>query len=261
MQKVADIYGYGLQTIHKNFKKHNLKIRSNKENSRRYEVDHNFFNNIDTEEKAYWLGFIYADGFVSNIKGTTSRKVGISLAEIDKQHLEKFNASLESTYPIGEYTVSGGYLEGVKYCRVLLTSNQLFDDLVRHGCVEHKTSILEKPNIDDKLIKHFIRGYVDGDGSITKINRECYGYEYGLNIVGTDSMLTFISEHFIDNNVTDKPIYLEKRKEEHSVSYIRYGGNFKSEVLLDYLYKDATIYLDRKYKRYLELKLQNCRTQ
>ena len=263
LQKVADIYGLSIRTIYQNFKKHNLERRTNQENSRVYELNHRFFETIDTEEKAYWLGFMYADGYISKLKNSNTRKVGLSIGIEDRSHLEKFNKCLESNYPIREYTVgSSGYKIGAKYCRLIIASPDMYGDLVRQGCVEHKTDVLKPPeHIESHLIRHFIRGYVDGDGSITKANRKHYGYEYGLNIVGTDDMLTFIANNFLENGATTKPLNLEKRKKEQSVSYIRYGGNNNSEILLDYLYKDSKIYLDRKYERYLELKLQNCRTQ
>ena len=71
------------------FNKLGLPIRSNKENSRKYYINHNYFEIINTEEKAYWLGFIYADGYVQSNRNT--KNIGITLSNIDYNHLIKFN--------------------------------------------------------------------------------------------------------------------------------------------------------------------------
>ena len=55
--------------------------------------DEHSFDVIDTEEKAYWLGFLYADGNVSN----TKNEVGITLQSSDIKHLYKFKTFLKSS--------------------------------------------------------------------------------------------------------------------------------------------------------------------
>ena len=150
--------------IYEQFKKYNLPIRNDKEKNKKYICNNSYFENIDTQEKAYWLGFIYADGYIG--KNNNNGRFGISLSTEDIDHLYKFKESIESSHPINKYRVSSGYKIGAEYCRIIICEEKLVNDLIKQGCVYNKTNILSPPNIDKKLRRHFIRGYMDGDGSI-----------------------------------------------------------------------------------------------
>lgn len=250
--RLSKKYDFNPNTILSNFRRLGLKIRSNKENLRRYNINHNYFNTIDTEDKAYFLGFIYADGYVVKMESESSR-VGITLAERDIEILEKFNTYTDSSYPINRYESKSGYSKGSFYVRLLITSETMFSDLVKHGVFENKTFTLKSPTTVPKhLVRHFIRGYMDGDGSVYKTKGN-YGYDYHVSFVGTDDILIYIHDNLYENNLINKDLKLEKRNLDDCISYIRYGGNIQVKTILDYLYKDATIFLDRKYERYLEL--------
>lgn len=236
------------------FKAMGLPIRSNKINSRKYTLNHNYFERIDTHEKAYWLGFIYADGYIINNEG--SKKFGVALAIKDKQHLEKLNKCLSSNYPIKTYQQKHGFAKGnnIEYCRLLITSDKIFNDLVKYGVYEHKTNILKKPNIASEFYPSFILGYLDGDGSIF-LNKCKYPF-YEISFVGTDDILTFIHNYLQSKQIVNKNLKLEKRKEGQIVSYIRYGGNIMVSTILNDLYKyvDINLPLDRKKELYLKCK-------
>ena len=120
------------------------------------------FDIINTEEKAYWLGFLYADGCVSvNIEN-----LELGLQACDVGHLHKFNRFMESEdnnvfyHPkITETKVFDEY-------QWKMTSKHLCSTLCSYGCVPRKSLILQFPNEsifeDPNLIRHFIRGYWDG---------------------------------------------------------------------------------------------------
>ena len=113
------------------------------------------FSCIDTEEKAYWLGFLYADGNVRE------NKISLELAVKDKEHLEKFNQFMEKEKDI----LTSGHR-----VRCLFMDKKVYQDLVNLGVVPNKSLILKFPNynqVPKNLIRHFIRGYVDGDGSLS----------------------------------------------------------------------------------------------
>ena len=257
-QKIIELYQNGLSgvkiakqlnitngVVYSCLERHKISRRSNKINSIKYSVNHDYFEVIDTEEKAYWLGFMYADGFV-----TCRNNVGLSLGEKDYNHLVKFKNCLQATNPIKKYTVSNGFTEGSIYYRLLITSDKMKQDLIKHGCVEQKTDILTAPNINKNLQKHFIRGYIDGDGCITRSlidNR----YQYKIKICGTDAILQYIADFIQENNIaTIHKFY--KRKEGQTVSYIDFGGNIQVIKFLNLVYGNSNIYLDRKYNIYLE---------
>lgn len=225
-------------------------IRSNKINSRKYALDETFFHEIDTERKAYWLGFIYADGYVS--RGKTNQKcVGIALKSKERPHLEQFRRDIQATYPIGTYTTDS-YGMDVEYVRILMTSTQMFDDLVSKGVLEHKSLILTFPNatvVPPALLHHFIRGYFDGDGSFARSKKD--KEIYTVKILGTKEFLNELSSKMGFPNRT-----LRKRhKKSHKNNWtLEIGGRKQVVAVGDYMYRDATMFMKRKWQRYLTAK-------
>ena len=241
-------YGIHYSTLRNKFIKLGLKLRSNKENSRKYFCNDNIFSNINTPEQAYWIGFLSADGYVSNAKGN-NKKIGLALSVKDKTHLEKFKNFISATYPIHEYVSSG--FSSNEYCRIVVSSDKMFDDLCRIGIIENKTSILDAPkNTPEKLLRYYILGYFDGDGPIY-LSHAKYPF-YCINIVGTNKICNFINKILLDNNIINKSAKLEKRKEDQIVSYIRFGGNNIVSKILGFLYDGIyeEVPLRRKYELY-----------
>lgn len=124
------------------------------------------------------------------------------------------------------------------------------DDLIGHGCFKQKSLILKPPiGVPDELIHHFIRGFFDGDGSIySRINKEHLNYRpnYGICITSTKEMIEWLIATIGFGN-----IHKENRREK--TWYYRQSGNIKVKNFCDYIYKDATIYMERKYQRYKDL--------
>lgn len=238
--KVRDITGITISRLASHLKKRGL-TRSNKLNSRKYYVNHDFFEKIDTDRKAYWLGLLYADGYVSNRK--TQRCVGLSLHESDKHLVEQLRDDLQSNYPVKTYTADTEYGPTV-YSRLIMTSDKMFNDLVAHGMTEHKSLTLTFPNISDDLRHHFIRGYFDGDGSFSKSHDG-----YAVKICGTQEFLQTVNASF---GFSER--LLSKRHNTDTNTYaLEICGRLQVIAIGDYMYKDSTIHLDRKHQRYLSL--------
>jgi hypothetical protein len=201
------------------------------------------FDVIDTEEKAYWLGFIYADGYISSID-----KAGfeISLKAEDSNHLHKFNRFMEHKHDNVKLGVSKCNGKEFQRCRWTVRNQHLWDTLNTLGCIPKKSLILQFPDISifstEDLIVHFIRGYFDGDGCISYANKE--HTKICINIVGTEHMLDCI------NNYVPVKLYKTKKSNTDACSVSLSGT--KAFKVVDYLYKNASIYLDRKYQRYLD---------
>lgn len=250
--KLAEKYNMKVHQIYYILDKNKIERRSNKVNSRKYKHNEDFFEVIDCEAKAYWLGFIYADGYIS-IAPTGQKVLGISLSLEDKAHLEQFKKDIQATNPINIYE-STGYGDGNMYCRLAITSEKTVNDLIVKGVVEHKTNILTFPTeeqVPKHLIHHFIRGYFDGDGCITKY--EFRGYDrYKTSFVGTYQFLQSIN-NIVYENYNIKIPKLHKRKKEHEVYSLEYASNKRSKILYEFMYKDATIYLNRKYNKFSRL--------
>ena len=249
--KLGKMFNLSPNTLRRNFHKYGLYVRSNKENSRRFIADFNYFERIDTAEKAYWLGFIYADGYVSSANG---KRFGMSLSTKDIDHLEKLNRCLKSTYPINIYTVNHGYKTDSEYCRLVISSDKLYDDLVNQGVYEHKTNIIQKPNIERKFYAPFILGLFDGDGSIF-LNHSKYPF-YSINFMGTIDIIEFIQDYFIEEELVSSLNKPYQKREEQSVYALRYGGNVIVEKIMTHLYQtvDTDLPLKRKYELYLKCK-------
>ena len=138
---------------------------------RHYILNEYYFDNIDTPNKAYILGLLYADGCNSIQKSTVS----MSLEEGDKEILEKIRIEVGSGRELEYIDYSnkhdGGYTYKNQY-RLLFFSNHMCKSLENHGMIPNKSLLLEFPEIDKDLIRHFIRGYYDGDGSVSQGKRK-----------------------------------------------------------------------------------------
>lgn len=215
----------------------------NKQN--RTKFNETIFDSIDTEEKAYWLGFIFADGYISSSKYTFE----ISLKGTDKHHLDKFNNFMQhedqNHVKLSNIKLNGKIFER---CRWSVTNKHLWKTLNNLGCTPQKSLTLQFPNLNifktKNLICHFIRGYFDGDGSFSRtINARTVSPN--VSLLGTYEFLSQIS-----NVSTIKGHFLHDKRHDQN-TYIMYFTQFDTIIFLDYIYRNASIYLDRKYNLYL----------
>ena len=197
----------------------------------KYDRNSNVFEKIDTEEKAYWLGFLYADGYINE----EHNFITLGLAEKDKEHIEKFQSFLETDLPYQDRLNNGGYP-----CRFFrISDKKLVKDLVNQGCKQNK-SLTSKPDFEmnDKFLIHWTRGLFDGDGSIYP-NKENKIVRYRINLCGTKEILLKVQE-----------IWDIDRKLDFNRSIPKFVLCKKDEVnrILRLMYDEATIYLNRKYE-------------
>lgn len=223
-------------------------IHSGSKNDRAYAA--RIFDLIDTEQKAYWLGLFYADGHVSSNDNTIS----LALKESDKNHVERFRDFVHMNENAIQKKIRK--LDGKEYVSYSFSfaNKATHDALVRLGCPSRKTFILKFPDesiVPKHLMRHFVRGYYDGDGSCTHGGSS----KISLEILGTSDFLNGYQawtgiEHQVygfDHSTINRSIY--------SGPYAIY--------ILDNLYDNASIYLPRKYETYLKerrLALQSIRT-
>lgn len=256
--RVAKEFGCSHSYVLKLLKDRNIPVIPQTIVQRKRNVNEFFFETIDTEEKAYWLGFMYADG---NVQWRGSKSGHISITLKDKEHLERFNKSLESDYPVQSYVVKEGKGAGNTYYRVFITSKKLAEDLTKHGCHANKTYDLTFPNkeifVNKDLIRHFIRGYFDGDGSVFTSAEKHWRNGTITNILhyrfcGTEDMMKGIQ---IELNLGGR---LEKSKQSKCLYELMYKRKKKLIPFYLYLYKDATIYLDRKKEKFDKYIQEEC---
>lgn len=210
---------------------------------RLYSVSDNFFESIDSIEKAYILGFIVADGHNNIAKNLLS----IQLHPQDVDILEKIILAMGSNNPIKYYQ----YGDNNKVC-LSINSSKICEDLFKLGISQNKTYNVNLPKVSDNLIRHLILGIFDGDGSIG-IDKTRYN-KGSLTITGTKEIIFSISNIIKKECSVNSYIY-ERHKERDNNNYtLSISGNIQIIRLLDWLYDGSTIFLNRKRKKYLSLK-------
>lgn len=218
-----------------------------------YKVDEHVFDVIDTEEKAYWLGFLMADGY----NNTDRTAISLRLQTGDVEILEKFRNFLKTNAPI--YTFSRitmvNHLQK-EYKEVSVHSVYLSNKLAEIGCVKGKTYSLEYPNyIPETLTNHFIRGYFDGDGciSITKRHnrKNPQSKTYQFTITGRKEFLEILQDKIVESTSVVKNDL--KESISNYAQTIHYCGFNVVLKILNYVYSNATIYLKRKHDKYIEM--------
>lgn len=201
------------------------------------------FDTIDNEEKAYWLGFLYADGCVSYNASRNSYCIGFALKSTDFEHLKKFKDFLqdtrESAIRISTRTLNGKEFEA---CSYHIYNEHLAKTLINLGCIIRKSltltfpdsNVFKKPN----LVFDFIRGYVDGDGCLSHKRKSPL-----ISILGTNEFLTEVIKYLPQFNKVYKS----------GNQFVVSTSGDKAKVIANKLYGHATIYLDRKYEKFKAL--------
>lgn len=206
----------------------------------RTKFDETIFDTIDSEEKAYWLGFIFADGYISYNRYSFE----LSLCFKDINHLHKFNIFMK--HENNNVKISNVGKDGkFKRCRWSIVNKHLWNTLNNYGCTPRKSLTLKFPNISKIWYKDFIRGYFDGDGCITYLLDKPKKVYFPVSVLeGTYEFLQKIKNILDDNSINQSKIV--KRNNIYALRI--YKNN--SREFLEYIYGNSNIYLERKYKRY-----------
>ena len=217
--------------------------KSQSELQRKYTIVEDFFDKIDTEEKAYILGLLYADGY----NNTDKNDVCISLKEDDVEILNKITNIIQPTKPLFYLDMSPenrGMKNSKNQYRLTINNKHISKRLVELGCGKAKTHNLVFPTgtqVPKYLQRHFIRGYFDGDGSVSGDKQK------QLSFVGTIDFLLPLQQILIEELGFSKTKLDQRHKErEDEIRSLRYCGINQCITFRDWLYKDATICMERK---------------
>lgn len=241
--EIAQLANCSLTAIRNSFKKFNIDI-TNQKNIFKYNYDQDYFEIIDTEDKAYWLGFLMADGCV-HIDKNNKHTVSLNLSIKDEEHLNKLKNSIKLNKSLIYYQKQSPNSNRIyNYCTLKIHGKKFATNLINNGVCPNKTFNEKLPKIQKDLIRHFIRGYFDGDGSVGIYNRSNKKY-CSITLIGSIALLEDIKTFA---NITHK-IY---KKRTSDLYYFSLTYN-KAYNFLQWIYKDSTIYLDRKYDKYLEI--------
>jgi len=206
--------------------------------NKKYKINDNFFENINTENQAYWLGFIMADGCVTYLPRIRLRMV---TAKQDRLHLKKFLLDTKGTQKIYYNKCNNSY-------NLDISSKKMVDDLVKLGVVPRKTFKEKVSPINKILLRHFIRGYFDGDGCFKiyqRKNRKMFSMCFSISC-GSMSCLKNIQNILVKNLKINKT----KIRKANAIYELNHGGNKQTIKIMEWLYQDANIFLERKFNKY-----------
>lgn len=220
----------------------NIPIKTLSESHRIYPVKEDFFDDINNEKSAYTLGLLYADGY----NNTDMNAVSLILQNKDVDILYKLTQLIQPTKPIKFYKTKEDKWQNAAAFRI--HNEYISKKLSELGCFKNKGFYIRFPEfINKENLKHFIRGYLDGDGYISK------------NI--KDPVVSFTSNSIFCKQLCD---YLEKElnihfclsyyKKNTKVASIQTSGINQVIKLLDYLYEGSSLFMDRKYLLYKVIK-------
>lgn len=199
-----------------------------------------YFQNINSQLKAYFLGYIAADGCISQIT-KSSKGLTITLHSIDKHVLDLLRECIGCEHPI--------YILKNNLVRFQLCNKDLVQDLINLGITERKTFTLTNilNNISKPLRKAFILGYFDGDGSII-LPLDCRKPNMNTKRICVSIRST---QELLDGIVEE--LNLEQYAIKKYDSTYRLNFSKKSEILKFFdCYNNSPFFLKRKYEKFLK---------
>lgn len=236
MDKIAKEHNINKSSVLSILKTRNIPRRNSSDSHKKYDINEHFFDLIDTPEKAYFLGILFADGY-NSVKHNLVR---LCLVARDKPLLNQLRKTLGYTKPLAKRTFSNPRWSS-QY-ELSITNKHISRQLEVLGCIPNKSSKLEFPTkIPDRLLRHFVRGYYDGDGSL-----RFYQNDPRLSITST---LPFCKQLQL---IIVKHINIKSGLYKHKINDFNYSiqisGKNQIRSFLSWIYQEDTISLRRKKK-------------
>jgi len=229
-KEISKKFDISLRQYYKLLKLNNIEQKSKVV---RYKFNEDYFETIDTEDKAYFLGFIVADGCVSDKTNT------IKIVQKETYILYEFKKYINSDGVV--FTSKNRNISSFS-----ISSNKTKIDLENLGIHSNKTMIVKYPTIPNDLQNHFMRGVFDGDGCVTLRTDKRDNKQRGQVNICSGSY-DFIKEYY------DKMVEYcnlsgrnKIRCPKGTYYVVDWGGLSDVENIYDFLYKNSTLYLKRK---------------
>lgn len=238
---------HGVRPLSKKFRmSHRVIIKILADNSilrhpsihRKHDICEDYFENIDTQAKAYFLGFLYTDGSVSSKNSTIS----LDLNKKDSHILHAFAKEIYKS----EYKIGVRHSENSEQLRIY--SAKMKSDLAKLGCTPRKTFTIRIPKLRKDLMPHFIRGVFDGDGNIyvSKSGRN------SVSIIGNNDFVNDIRT-FLIKELSIGCGYLFITKQNDQISTCQWGAKKDIAKIIKYMYHDSFFRLERKFNKASEI--------
>lgn len=241
LQQVANQIGYKSPNTIKNILlKYNIEIRSKAGYKKPF--NESYFEKIDSERKAYFLGYLMADGNVyKRDKSQPCIRMELNNKDIDILYELEKDLNLDNHVKYTRKNCSKIYCHSLK----------MFNDLSKYGIIPNKTGKEIIPNVSDELMQHFIRGFFDGDGWCT--NTTSHGKNKGSRKnIGFVSNKKFLID--LQNYLHDKlGLSMVKINEKIGCGQLLYSSKKDVQTLINYMYNNSSIYLKRKYNSCMQV--------
>lgn len=237
LPEIAKIYGINQHTVGRVFKRNGFET-----DRKIYRCNEHYFDNIDDQNKAYIAGLLWSDGCNQLNKG----KVIIQLQERDQEILEQIKKVSNNERPLWKSKLNDINPNWQNSIVLTWQSKNISQVLNDYGMVPRKSLVLEFPSwLDESLYSHFLRGYIDGDGSIYYSKDKNI---FRISMIGTKMFLDVVKN--ICDNIGVKT-YMYHRKEHNNITYtLSATSNSGTFMFLNWIYKDANLKLQRKYNKY-----------
>lgn len=210
---------------------------------KKYQINEKFFDSIDSEIKAYFLGLLFADGYNEEVRGN----IRLALQEKDCKILESLRTYIypNNDKPLGRCKkLNCNDLLYLEIC-----NKHMSGKLSQLGMVKAKTFKLKFPNIKEKLYSHFIRGYIDGDGCISWFMCNGKHFKCQLRMLGTKDFCESVQDIVNINCKTTGSV-----RKRGNIFELAYTSRNQVIKVCDYLYKNSNIFLNRKLNKFQEIK-------
>lgn len=252
---IAQNLGIDGTTVCRVLKRNGIKLRPPTQNKRQYKIPEDYFETIDTEEKAYFLGMLLADGNLAK-KG---HGIKLLLHIKDNDVLEKFSMVMYGFLKIKNDEVvvdildDDGNVVGHEirvYGKVNVYCEKMHSDLIKLGCAPNKSHTITFPSqfnsdIPEHLMRHFIRGHFDGDGCIS-LGKPV------VDVTSTKDYVEGLSKYLKDKLNIDEPTVCRRHlNRDTPTQNIQYTSRANIKAFLDFMYDGAKVYMERKYQSYL----------
>ncbi len=220
--------------------------------NRKHTVNAQYFSQIDTPDKAYWLGFLWADGSISKTAARCSGPNRLRLAQkaAEREHLQLFLDTIEASYPIVEIHHASGAI----VCQVDINSRPLCMALEQHG-YGLKADRTDIPSMPKDLLRHFVRGYFDGDGCLSlyeQVVKKWTIHRQEWSITGSPALIEKIQALLNQETMVSQRVQLKTYRRTDKAVSLRYGRKSDIEALFEYLYQDAQLFLPSKHNKFVE---------
>lgn len=218
-----------------------IKRRDQSLAQRKYYINQDYFDEIDSQKKAYFIGILYADGY----NDTSRNAISLSLKEDDVAILKSFTHLLQPNKPLQYIKYNHIHKTWSNQYRMVIANKHISNKLLELGIPRAKSFIVTFPCwLRYDMIPHFIRGFFDGNGWVSKNTKKP-----AISIVSTESFCVSLAIILKNKLNIDSYVRPRHRERHNSIRMLELTGRHVVGKFIEYIYKDAEIYMIRKQER------------